>query len=250
VEARQIGGDVLGQAIGEPRLRRVAAQKAERQDDHRRPLEGLVGRAAAQRRASVAGRHHGAGRILVHLEGVDRLGDVLERLGAEIGVAEVELVADLVVHGSRDAHASRPCQSFDAGRDIDAVAAGILGAQQHFAKVDADAKQQLAVLRHALVERLHPLLGVDGETHRIHGTVEQQKQPVAADLQNSSTVGFGAFVEGLYALLDGLPGADLVLAHQARIVGDVGKQNRAQPPFGSCLIPVVHRPPHTRWRGG
>src|SRR5690242_11894305 len=64
------------------------------------------------------------------------LGDVLDRLCAEILVCEREFVLDLCVDGIRDADAARVREALEAGGDIDAVAVDLLAVDHHVAEVE------------------------------------------------------------------------------------------------------------------
>ena len=73
-----------------------------------------------------------------------RLGDVLDRLFAQILVAQRQLVLDMVIHRPRDADAARLGQAFQSCGNVDPVPVEPLALDNHIAHVDADAKLHLA----------------------------------------------------------------------------------------------------------
>src|SRR6266849_9135667 len=82
-----------------------------------------------------------AGPALQHYpEHPHRLSDVLNRLLAEVLVAQSELVLDLVMDGARDADAARVGKTFEARGDVDAIAVDLRTIHHHVAEVDADAE--------------------------------------------------------------------------------------------------------------
>src|SRR5216684_3536969 len=81
-----------------------------------------------------------------HPEHPHRVGDVFNRLLAEILVVQCELVLDLVMDGARDADAAGLRETLEARGDVDAVAVDLLAIDHHVPEVDADTK-------------LHPALG-------------------------------------------------------------------------------------------
>ena len=80
-------------------------------------------------------------RLEPHPKDVDRAGDVLDALLAEILEGDVvEPVADLVAHRAGDADAARLGKHLEARRDIDAIAENVVLLDDHVAEIDADAE--------------------------------------------------------------------------------------------------------------
>ena len=68
-----------------------------------------------------------------------RTGDILDALLADVFKRVCELVADVVVHGSRNTDPTRLCQSFQARRDIDPIAENVVTLGDYVSEIDADA---------------------------------------------------------------------------------------------------------------
>ena len=134
-KARQLGDDVLGHAVGEELLLGSPLMLA----NGSTAIDGL----------SAAGRH-GVGRApapaaparAMHAVGAHRLGDVLQRLLAQI----LEAAGDAVAAPARctalgDADAAGIGERLQPRGDVDAVAVDVPSASlDHVAQVDADAK--------------------------------------------------------------------------------------------------------------
>ena len=90
-----------------------------------------------------------------------RLGDVLDRLLAEILELVRQLVADMVAHAAWNADAAGLGQPFEACRDVDAVAEDVAVLHHDVADIDADAKAQPARFVERLVGNGELLLDVD-----------------------------------------------------------------------------------------
>ena len=82
-----------------------------------------------------------------HAVGAHRLGDVLQGLGAEIIEADLELAFDVIEGGGGYEDAARFRDGFQARRDVDAIAIEITALDHHVAEIDADAQDDVAVIR-------------------------------------------------------------------------------------------------------
>src|SRR5262249_48916095 len=122
--AREIGDQVLGQAIGEGFLLRIAAHIGEWQDGDR----WLVGKRRRFTNALLTGR--------ANAEDMYRVADVLDRQQPQIVEINVEPALYLVVHGTRDANAARFCQRLEPCGDIDAIAVEIGTLDDDVSQVD------------------------------------------------------------------------------------------------------------------
>ena len=87
------------------------------------------------------------------MPGAHRFSDVFQCLKAHIIVGEIDLAADLPVCVIGDADAARLRDSFEACRDVDAIAKNIVVIDDDVADVNADTKFDPAVLRHVGVLR-------------------------------------------------------------------------------------------------
>ena len=125
-KTRQLGDDVLGQAVGEELLLGLAAHVGEWQHRDR----GLVGpRPARSSARGVAGAERaGFAASRLDAEDADRPRDVLDGLLAEILERDVEAVADLnlVAHRARDADAARLGKLLQARSHVHAVAEDVV----------------------------------------------------------------------------------------------------------------------------
>src|SRR6266852_8138228 len=83
-----------------------------------------------------------------HLEYSHGFRDVLDRLLAEVFVAESEFVAELFMDTARDEYGARFGETLQARGDVDAVTIDLFAIHHHVAEVDADAE-------------FHPALGWD-----------------------------------------------------------------------------------------
>ena len=123
-QLRQTGDDVLGNAVGEIFLLRVAAHVGERQYGDRWSI------GSSRLRSWRRPRHFDRDRCGVLDEGdavdADRPRDVLDRLLAHVLETEVELVAHLVVDIARNHDAARLGERFQPRRHVDAVAVDIV----------------------------------------------------------------------------------------------------------------------------
>jgi hypothetical protein len=79
----------------------------------------------------------------------NRLGDVLDPLGAQKVVAEGQFGLDLIVHAAGDEYAAGVGQSLEAGRNVDAVTEQIGAFDHDVTEIDADAEFQPSATREA-----------------------------------------------------------------------------------------------------
>ena len=86
----------------------------------------------------------------IHAVDVDRAGDVLDLLRAEILEREAQLVEDLIAHDAADADSAGLGQRFEARRDIDAIAEDVVAVDDDVADIDADPKIETLVGGNAL----------------------------------------------------------------------------------------------------
>ena len=76
----------------------------------------------------------------IHPEYIDRPGDVLDLLRAEVLEGEAQLVEDLVAHDAADADAAGFGQRLQPRRDVDAIAEDVVAVDDDVADIDADAE--------------------------------------------------------------------------------------------------------------
>jgi len=162
-DTRERGDDFLDHAVGEVFLFRVAADVLERQHGDRRLVR--------ERRAGADLRSFRSGGC-DYTVGPDRPCDVLELLLAEVLEDKVELACGVLLHPRRDADAARIGQSFEPGRDIDAIAKDVAILDDDVTHIDANAKLDAVVGRHAGVAPGHLALNFDGAAQCVDHTGE------------------------------------------------------------------------------
>ena len=121
LEARQRGDDVLDHAVGEIFLLGIAAHVLERQHRDRR----LVGQRQRVRALGMLEGRRGL-RAEPDAPGAHRLGDVLQRLLAQVVEGDLDLAADLPVRVVRHADAAGLGNAFQPRGDVDAVAEDVV----------------------------------------------------------------------------------------------------------------------------
>jgi len=145
-EPRQIGRQILGDAVREILLVGIIAEIGERQlDDRKAWHDGGLGdwRSGRDARCRRIGDGFGAQRIDPH-----RSSNVLDALLAPILERINEPVADLVAHHPRDADPAGLCERFQARRDIDAVTEDVAAVDDDVTEIDPDPEPDPAVLGH------------------------------------------------------------------------------------------------------
>ena len=180
-DAREIGGQVLGHAIDKVVLRRIAAEIGERQHD-----DGETRRAGLFRRET-AGRGVRLSRIAdVQRIDPDRFGDVLELGRAEVPDGEIEPPLDLPIGVLGQADPAGRGDPLQSRGDIDAVAHQIaVSLLDDVAEMNADAKIDAALGRHAGVAFDEAVLHLDGAAHRVDDAAKLDEAAVAGALDDA-----------------------------------------------------------------
>ena len=199
------------------------------------------------RRRAVLATHErrDRGRLEPHPEDMDRAGDVLDVLLAEILEGDVvEPVADLIAHGARDADAARLGKHLEARRDIDAVAENIVVLDDHVAEIDADAELNPPRRRNVGIAPRHPALDLGRAQHRISDALELDQHAIAGCLDDAAAVlGDGGIDELKPMGLETRERPRLVDLHQPAVADHVGGEDCCESSLGSGRF---HFPP--RWR--
>jgi hypothetical protein len=165
-------------------LRQPAAGAGPRHDDHRearRPLPVGLGN---------GGRGLRLGRD-VDLQRIDPdgLGNVLELGRAEIVDSEIEPPPDLPIGLLGKTDCAGLGDSLQSRGDVDAVTHQIAVAfPDHVAQMDADAKLDAALGRHAGVALGHAVLNFDGAAHRLDHAAKFDERAVAGALDDASAM--------------------------------------------------------------
>ena len=132
---RELGDEILGQAVGEELLLGVGAEIREGEHGDR----GLGGQRQGFGRRRRRARRGDA-------VDADRRRDILERPLAEIVIVERQLAADLVVHFPRHDDAAGLRDLLEARGDVDAVAVDVAAFDHDVAQIDADAERDAAIV--------------------------------------------------------------------------------------------------------
>ena len=228
--AGQSGNDVLRDPVREELLLRVAAHIGERQHCNRRLVRqrqwlAQAGRQVLDGDAAVPNpvRTHWPGDVLYLL-----LAHVLERV--------IEPVAHLIAHDPADADPAGLGQGFQARGDIHPIAEDIVLLSDHVAEIDADAEVDAAVFSHAGIAFGHPTLHLDRAAHRAYYARELSQQSVAGVLYGSASVFIDPRINQLPEMrLEPRVRALLVRAHQTRVPGHIGGEDRGQAPLDTFL---------------
>jgi len=130
-------------------------------------------------------------------------------------------------HPRGDADPARLGQPFEAGGDIDAVAKDVAVLDDDVAHIDADAKLDAAVGRHAGVAPGHLVLDIDGAAQCVDDTAELDEQPVAGGLDEAAAVlGDFRIEEIATQRFEAFEGAAFISADQPRIARHIGREDR------------------------
>jgi hypothetical protein len=137
-----------------------------------------------------------------------------------------------VVHGPRNADAARLGQGFEVGRNVHGVAIEVVVLNDHVTEVDPDAELEALFSRKIGVALDHRLLPLDGAANRLDRAGKLDQQPITGGLDDPAVVPGDA---GLDQFPPAGPqpgeGAFFVGTRQARIAGDVGRQDRDELAF-------------------
>ena len=266
-DARETGGQFVGQGVDEVVLPRIAREIGEGQHDDRKP-RGLGGRLRGDACGPVrieepprAARDHNEqrrerggerrepetpflrrGRRGRHGRqdlragdvgdpqrvGPHGPGDVLERLVAEVDELGLDPAAHMIVGGAGDAYAARLADALEPRRDIDAVAQNILAVDQHVAEIDADAVEDASGLGNARVAFGHLLLHANRAFDRRDDGRKFQQHAVAHRLDEPPAECANDRRRRLAMVPHRARRPRFVLAHQPRVADDVGGEDRGE----------------------
>ena len=256
-DARQFRGEIVGDAVGEIVLGRIAGEVGEGQHHHgKRPRRGGRRRArddgfergarqkkprAAARgggecddrdgdhqrhRAPLGGRAHGDADL--QRIGPNRLFDVLQLGLAEVGDRHVEPPAHLAISVLGKTDASRLGDAFQSRGDVDAVAHQIAVAfLDDVAEVNADAELDRAVGRKPGVALDHAVLHLDGAAHGFDDAAELDDRPVAGAFDHAALMhGDGRIDQIAAQRAQPRQSAILVRAGRTAVADNVGGEYR------------------------
>ncbi len=201
---------------------RVATNIGERQNDNREAW-----RAGFFRRRGPRGLRR-SGRADFERINADRLGDVFERHGAEIGGSEFEPSLDLAIGVLGKTDRAGLCDPFQSRRDIDAVAHQIAVALfNHVSQVDADAKLDPALRWQARIALDHAVLHLDGAAHRVDDATKLDENAIAGALDGASVMrGDGGIDQVAAEASQPRERAILVHSGEPAVADDIRNQDR------------------------
>nr|WP_292598640.1 hypothetical protein [Mesorhizobium sp.] len=144
----------------------------------------------------------------------------------------VELVPHLPVGIVGEADAARLRDLFETRSDVHAIAEDIAVFDDDVADVDADAQLDAPSFRNGPVSLEHGALHGNGAGHRLNDRGKLQQQTVAGRLDDMALVLGDERVDQLLAVrLEGGQRLRLVLAHQARVTYDIGRDDGGKATF-------------------
>ena len=155
---------------------------------------------------------------------------------AEILERDTDLALDLLMGRGREVDAAGLRQRLEPRSDVDAVAVDIGVVDHDVAEVYADAIVEPFVGGQAGIARGHTLLDLDRAPHGVDHARELGQHAVARRLDEAASV-LGDFRADHFTIvrLEGGQRPFLVGAHQPRIAGNVGRQDRGQSALDALL---------------
>jgi hypothetical protein len=157
--------------------------------------------------------------------GTHRLVDVLHLARAGGEVPRRHLQVHLVVHRSRDQHASGPGERLQPRGDVDRVAEHRALLLDDVAEIDADAQLHARGRRQRCVAGLDALLDLECAGDRVHRACELGHQAVADAAEHAAVELADPFLEDVAARLECRKRAGFVGAHQPAVLDDVRRQD-------------------------
>jgi hypothetical protein len=156
-------------------------------------------------------------------------GNVLDLLLTQIFECDLDLVAHLIAHYPADTDPAGLPESFQTGRDIHSVAEDVLAFDNYIAEVDADAKLDPLLPPGGFVTPGHPPLKLDPAPHGVDDAGKFREQAVAGVLHDPPAVLGDLRMDQFLEVPSEPPvGSLLISAHQARVAGHVGGEDRGE----------------------
>src|SRR6266576_7122134 len=163
-------------------------------------------------------RRRRAGLIEIDRIDLDRSGDVLQVLTAELSKPELELALDLVERLTGYANAAALSDAFKPGCHIDAVAKYIALILDDVADIDAEAEFDALVRWHGGISLDHGALDFHPTSHGVHRACELDQHPVASGFDDTAAVFSDARIDQLAAVrLERGESSHLIKPHQAAV---------------------------------
>jgi hypothetical protein len=158
--------------------------------------------------------------------------NILDAVLAHIDEADRQLLADLFSHRGADADLARFGERLQPRRYIDAVAEDVAFVVDDVAEIDADAEADAFSLRPISVAVCHSLLKDDGTAQGVNDRGELDQDAIASGLEDASAMLGDQRIDQFTPIaFEGGQGSLFVGPHQPRISGDIGAEDRGQPPL-------------------
>jgi hypothetical protein len=255
-DAGERGDDLLHHAVDEIFLLRIAAHIGEGQHRDRRFVGEGEGRRAALTHlpplalgslscnAGEGGRWRvsdGVGEGSADPVCPDGPRDILERLLAHVFEGEVEAARRILLDAGRDADAARLGQAFEPRRHVHTVSEDVAILDDDVANVDADAELDATVQRQRGVAFGHCRLHHGCTTQRVDDAGEFDQHSVAGRLDDAASMARDLRIDHLGAQqLEPAERAFLVGFDQARVAGDISREDRREPTFDASWPCGLH----------
>jgi len=117
-----------------------------------------------------------------------RLGDVFQRLRPNVFESSVDLAANLIVDGRRDAYAAWLGYAFKASCDIHAVAENIVRLDDDVAYVDAHTKKKAPVFRVIVLKFANGALKAHSSPNSLDRARKLRQEPIPGVLHDAAAV--------------------------------------------------------------
>ncbi len=166
--------------------------------------------------------------------------DVLDFLFAQILELHLQLAANLAVDIARDADTTGLGERLEPSRQIDAVAIEIAALDEDIAEIDADAQEDVLIVGHARVLRLHRLLQVDGAFHGVDDAGVLDKDAIAHDLEDSPAMLRDQWHQDIVpARPQQRHRSGFILLHEPAVADHVGGKNGGETALGAFFSHVA-----------
>src|SRR6516225_1966023 len=180
-------------------------------------------------------------RRLSHSVCPDRPRDILERLLAHVFEGDIETACGILLNAGRDADAAWLGQAFEPRRDIDAVAKDIAVLDDDIALVNADPKLDAPIRWQYGIALGHCRLHLSGRAERVDDAGELDQEAVAGGLDDAALMVGDLRIDDFGAQHpEPAQGPFLVGLDQARVAGDIGRDERREPTFDASWPCGLH----------
>ena len=153
---------------------------------------------------------------------MNRLREVLDRLGALVGKLDIQLVADFVAYRLRASNPAGTRQALQADSHIETVSVKILPVDDEVAEIDSHPKFEMAVLGRSGIALFHGALDFHRAARRTEHACELDEKSIAHDLENAPVMFCDGRVENIATMaLQRREGSFLVGLHQPAIANHV-----------------------------